>query len=156
MPDHSAAEAGHARLHVSAHLPAQPVSASKARTLVSRACRNWNVPHIADDAELVITELVENAIRHTGTPCDVDIELSEGRLRITTHDGSTVPPRRRYPGLDRPGGRGLLLIEKLCQDWGFDILDDGKRVWAVLFAGEPASAASIRGIGSSFTNRKQT
>lgn len=136
MPDHSAAEAGRARLHVGAHLPATPVSASRARALVARACRDWGVRHLADDAELVITELVENAVRHAGSACDIDIELSDGELRIAARDGSAAPPRRMYPGLDRPGGRGLLLIERLCRDWGFDVLEHGKRVWAILPAAE--------------------
>lgn len=156
MFDHPAAEAGHVRFHVRARFAADPSSAGQARALVSQACREWNVPHIAGDAELVVTELVENAIRHARTSCDVDVELSGGDLRITVRDGSAVAPRRRCPGPDRAGGRGLLLVERLSRDWGFDELDDGKRVWAVLSAGESASAASIGGIESSFTNRKQT
>jgi anti-sigma regulatory factor (Ser/Thr protein kinase) len=154
MPEHSAAEAGRAR--VTAHYPANPISAGRARRLVSRACRDWNVQHVADDAELVITELVENAVRHAGTPCDIDIELSGGDLLITARDGSTDPPRRVHPDPGRPGGRGLLLIEKLSRDWGFEVLDHGKRVWTVLSAGTPAPAASIGRVGSSFTVRKRT
>jgi anti-sigma regulatory factor (Ser/Thr protein kinase) len=155
MLDHPAAEAGHARLHVSAGFAADPASAGRARALVSRACREWNVPHVASDAELVVTELVENAIRHARTSCDVDVELSDGQLRIAVRDGSVVAPRRRCPDPDRVGGRGLLLVERLSRDWGFDELDDGKRVWAVLPAAELASAASIEGIESPFTDRKR-
>lgn len=132
MPDRSFAETGHAAPRVAAHLPASPASAAVARRLVSRACRDWDLRHLAPDAQLVVTELVENAVRHARTACDLEFERSDGGVRITARDGSTVPPRRMYPGPERPGGRGLLLIDKLCQDWGFDILDDGKRVWAIL------------------------
>lgn len=132
MPDRSASEIGHAALRVTAHLPAAPDSAGAARRLVSRACRDWNLRHLAADAELVVTELVENAVRHAGTSCDLEIERTGEGLRITSRDGSTTPPRRMYPGHDRPGGRGLMLIEKLCRDWGFEVLADGKRVWAIL------------------------
>ncbi len=132
MPDRSAAETGQAALRVAARLPADPDSAGAARRLVSRACHDWGLLHLAADAELVVTELVENAVRHAGTSCDLEIEHSGEGLRITARDGSPAPPRRMYPGLDRAGGRGLMLIEKLCRDWGFEILPDGKRVWAIL------------------------
>jgi anti-sigma regulatory factor (Ser/Thr protein kinase) len=154
MPDHSAAQAGQTR--VSAHFPENPISAGRARRMVARACRDWDVPHVSDDAELVVTELVENAIRHARTGCDIDIELFGGELRISARDGSTAPPRRVYPDPTRPGGRGLLLIEKLCRDWGFELTDHGKRVWTVLSAGDPRHVANIGGVGSSFTIRKHT
>lgn len=154
MRDHSAVPAGSVR--VSAHFPANPMSAGRARRLVSRACREWNVQHVADDAELVVTELVENAVRHARTGCEIDVELSGSGLRITARDGSTAPPRLVYPDSTRSGGRGLLLIEKLCRDWGFEVLDHGKRVWTVLSADASPPPASIGGVGSSFTVRKRT
>lgn len=146
---------GLAGTRAGARFPAHPASAGKARALVSQVCREWGVPQVADDAELVVTELVENAVRHARTACDVVVELSGHTFRIEARDGSTAPPRRMYPGLDRSGGRGLMLIERLCRDWGFDVLEDGKRVWAILTVGEATDAVSIRGPGSSFTDRKQ-
>lgn len=146
---------GNARRRVGDRFPAHPASAGKARALVSRACRDWGVPQITDDAELVVTELVENAVRHARTPCDVDVELTGRDLRIEARDGSTAPPRRMFPDLDRTGGRGLMLIDMLCRDWGFDVGQDGKRVWAVLAVGAAADAVSIRGTGSSLADGKQ-
>jgi anti-sigma regulatory factor (Ser/Thr protein kinase) len=88
------------------------------------------------DAMLVASELVSNAVVHSGAAEDdllgVDVTLGEGRLLISVCDpgtsGRIATPR---PGKDPFGGLGLRLVEQLSERWGSD-RDDGQRVWAEL------------------------
>lgn len=118
--------------YASSRFPNEFTSAGQARSFVSEVCRRWQIPGVIMDAQLVVTELVENAVRHGRTACDVALELTDADLTIVAHDGSRQQPRLMRPGPTRPGGRGLLLLENLCSNWGFELLKNGKRVWAML------------------------
>lgn len=111
---------------------AEPTSGTLARRFVAQTCRDWADPELIVDAELVVTELVENAIRHGRTGCEVTVELSERGLLIAVRDGSRSLPRRVTRTSTQPGGRGLLLVERLSRVWGFELDDAGKVVWALL------------------------
>jgi two-component sensor histidine kinase len=95
---------------------------------------------LADDAELVISELVTNALRHTTpAPCGdgpvIRLKLL-GRapyLMCLVSDRSRAIPLRRQSTPGDPTGRGLQVIEGCSSRWGWHLLDDGgKVVWAVL------------------------
>jgi anti-sigma regulatory factor (Ser/Thr protein kinase) len=104
-----------------------------ARQLVETACRDWQVEHVRDVAQLVITELVSNVLRHAGTDMDVVVSLRTGFLRLAVRDGSTALPRLGTPGdTVSEAGRGLLVIEALCAEWGTAPNSGGKVVWALL------------------------
>lgn len=118
--------------HARSRFPKSLASAGRARAFVSETCEAWHIPGVAMDAALVVTELVENAVRHGKTACDVTLELADEGLLIAARDGSTDEPRVMRPDPARAGGRGMLLIENICCRWGFDIVDGGKRVWAIL------------------------
>lgn len=87
-----------------------------------------------DDAVLVASELVANAIRHTvpldRSAIDVRWDVVTDTVLIQVEDGSSTPPRRREPGERQPGGRGLGIVEALAAEWGVDPTARGKRVWA--------------------------
>lgn len=119
----------------SADFPANLSSAGQARTFVGLLCRNWGVPQIVLDAEMVVSELVENAVRHSGSGCDVTVELGASTLTIGVTDHGASPPRLLRPPPDRPGGRGLLLVNTVSRRWGFQPTADGKLVWADLAIG---------------------
>lgn len=97
----------------------------------------WGVPAIADTVELLATEIVTNALQHTGGGAVLTATLSPGptrRLRVEVHDtlGRRTPPRP--PGGTRPAddatsGRGLLLVEALADTWGIQARGTGKTVW---------------------------
>jgi anti-sigma regulatory factor (Ser/Thr protein kinase) len=116
----------------SADFPADLASAGEARTFVGALCRNWGVPGLLLDAEMVVSELVENAVRHSSSGCDVTVELGPRTLTIGVGDHGAKPPRLLRPPPDQPGGRGLLLVDTVSRRWGFEPTTDGKVVWADL------------------------
>ncbi|MEU9447036.1 ATP-binding protein [Streptomyces sp. NPDC048304] len=93
-----------------------------------------------DAAELVIAELVANAVRHAAGPALRIIVERPGTDRVYVAVVDRAPrrlPARRAPGLEETAGRGLLLVDAYALRWGWDILGDitrpwGKRVWALL------------------------
>lgn len=115
-------------------LPNSLVAALVAREEVRNACEEWQVPALLDDALVVVTELVENAVRHAGSePLLLRIELHPSGLSLAVRDGAAAPPvlTTSRPGV--PGHRGMEMIEKLCAAWGATpSLDGGKIVWAAL------------------------
>ncbi|UCM87232.1 ATP-binding protein [Streptomyces marincola] len=91
------------------------------------------------DAELVLSELVTNALRATDVPegrIEIRIVLSadEGMLLLEVSDTGPGVPTIRTPTDKDTGGRGLLLVEAIAHSWGFENFTDGlgKRVWAEL------------------------
>lgn len=82
---------------------------------------------------LVLSELVSNAVRHTGTEVEVRLQLADGRLKIEVHDEgggrpAVVPLERRTIG-----GNGLDIVSRLSESWGVNPdANGGKSVWCVL------------------------
>src|SRR5207237_10334837 len=78
---------------------------------------------------LLVSELVTNAIVHTGTSVELALRLAGRRLRTSVADeSSTLPVLRRWePDEDR--GRGLQLVEELAEEWGVETTAAGKTVW---------------------------
>jgi anti-sigma regulatory factor (Ser/Thr protein kinase) len=89
---------------------------------------------LADDGALIVSELMSNAVRHARRgSLRVVVERPETAcLRIGVVDFSKVPPVRRAPDPEDEGGRGLVLVAELAEDWGSEPLPWGKRVWAEL------------------------
>jgi len=83
-----------------------------------------------DDAAIVVSELVTNAVNHGGGGVELGVQAHGDRVTISAADGSSVLPRRREP--DDAGGRGLALIEALSVRWGVEDHHGGKRVWIEL------------------------
>jgi anti-sigma regulatory factor (Ser/Thr protein kinase) len=83
-------------------------------------------------AQIVITELASNAVRHARSPFTVSIRSRGSTVRIVVHDGSRVVPMPRDPTPANPSGRGMYLIAELASRWGVDLASDGKDVWAEL------------------------
>ncbi|WP_327069730.1 SpoIIE family protein phosphatase [Kitasatospora sp. NBC_01302] len=107
------------------------------------ALRRWGVPELIDTAELLASELVTNAIRHTDRDAMFTARLyredrREPRLRIEVEDESDLWPKRRTPGEQASSGRGLMLVEALADAWGVEPRGSGKRMWFELSAGEAA------------------
>lgn len=113
-----------------------PESAAEARHLVAAALKAWSLPQLVEDAELVMTELVSNAVAHTAGECiRVNVlRLSDRRVRISVADRDRKRPTRREPDVCGERGRGLLLVEACSSKWGVRVLPGGKAVWSELEA----------------------
>ncbi|WP_405823399.1 ATP-binding protein [Streptomyces sp. NBC_01390] len=119
-------------------LPAAPASVSAARRKVRELLDAWGVDaDTSDNALLITSELVTNALTHTASERIVcRLRLSVGRLHVEVEDenrAGTLPAQRR-PGFDEQCGRGLLLVGVLSSDWGVRDAPhgSGRIVWAEL------------------------
>jgi anti-sigma regulatory factor (Ser/Thr protein kinase) len=101
--------------------------------LVRVACRDWGAGEVADDAVVVASELVGNAVEHAGTLCRLTLTLDRRELTVAVRDGRPGTIRRLRPvePLARRG-RGLLLTAGVSRRWGVTEHEQGKTVWAVL------------------------
>ena len=115
-------------------LPAEPASAPLARSAVQQHCRRWGLGDLCEDATLIVTELVANAVRHAGTVIRLRLRRTDGGLRLEVTDGSPRPVRLTSPGLLDEGGRGLALVDALATHYGVEGQPGGKTVWAELTA----------------------
>ena len=117
-------------------LAAHPGSPAQARRLTRARLNGWSVcEDICDTALLVVTELVTNALVHTGSSLIVcDLHDGAGLVRIAVRDEGCAPgaphPSRARP--EEEHGRGLLLIDALCHAWGAHEHGPGLLVWAEL------------------------
>lgn len=103
------------------------------RELMRHRCRS----DAADVAELLITELVTNALVHTEQGAEVSASLAATRLRVEVRDYASRRPRPHVPTADDgTHGRGLVLVQELADEWGVDTLarGAGKVVWFELEA----------------------
>lgn len=114
-------------------LPADRTSARAARGFAQSTLNEWGVADNVDDILLVVTELVNNAVTHAGTDCELRLSVSPLSLRIEVIDGGGGTPDPLPPSATRNHGRGLHLIDALTAAWGFQpIASGGKMVWAEL------------------------
>jgi anti-sigma regulatory factor (Ser/Thr protein kinase) len=124
------ADAGHRELV----LPADPTAPGTARAFLRCAAQDWAVDDdLAQDAAMVLTELVANAVDHARSASTLSLGM--------THEGLTVAVRDAAPGpVPRPApidptaarGRGLQMVDALTTAWGVTLHAGGKTVWAVL------------------------
>ena len=142
-----------AAARVAATFPADELTARSARHLLSATFDRWGAEALRDDAMLVLSELVTNAVVHAGTSVEVVMVLHEHHIEVSVvdrHPGRTLPAPPAHVGLDREGGRGLALMVKLAAAWGVDYTDRTKRVWfrMPLFEGpvpSPRASADLPG-----------
>jgi len=91
---------------------------------------DWGYPlALAEVPCLLVSELVTNAILHTGTQVEVSLRLAGPRLRSAVADGSLRVPVLRRSGTSVETGRGLQLVEELATAWGVEAAAGGKTVW---------------------------
>ncbi len=137
-PDATLAREG-APLQARVDLPRQPQACSTARRTARLLLGTWAVTDHAllDDALVVVSELVGNAVRHGDVRLALDLQLDDAGLLVAVSDGARALPQQRTGSQDQESGRGLTIVEALAQEWGTEQLPDGKRVWARLRAWAP-------------------
>jgi anti-sigma regulatory factor (Ser/Thr protein kinase) len=97
-------------------------------------------PEVIELAELMVSELATNCVRHAGGAFDVAVSRNADRIRIAVTDRAKGEPVLRSPGPSDPTGRGLRIVEALSSEWGVEHARSGKTVWFTLEA--PAGAPS--------------
>ena len=122
------------RLDASLWLPPDIRAVASARGFLRDRLLAWSTDELLDEAELVLSELVTNALVHTGGGAGLSLRFdgAERRLTISVHDSSPRHPRERTAAPDALGGRGLGIVEAVADAWGVHVDDDGKTVWAEL------------------------
>lgn len=113
-------------------LPSRPESAAAARRLTQIVVlRHWGLsPKMTEDAVLLVSELVGNAVRHTGARVfGLRMKRRRGWIRVEVRDPSRgLPCLMPVQEMDL-SGRGLFLVDKLSDRWGVDLLPRGKTTW---------------------------
>ncbi|MET7784684.1 SpoIIE family protein phosphatase [Streptomyces sp. NPDC005388] len=115
--------------HMSWELAAEPESAGQARAVVTQRLAAWGLEELAFTTELLVSELVTNAIRY-GTP-PVTLRLIRDRSLICeVSDGSSTSPHIRRALDTDEGGRGLFMVAQFAKLWGTRYHTRGKTIWA--------------------------
>ncbi|MFF8609777.1 SpoIIE family protein phosphatase [Streptomyces sp. NPDC015346] len=116
--------------HVAAwDLPADPAVVARARLMAARQLGIWGLEELAFTTELVVSELVTNAIRHAAGPIRLRLIL-ERTLICEVFDASSTSPHLRHARTTDEGGRGLFLISQFTRRWGTRYTAEGKVIWA--------------------------
>ncbi|WP_058043157.1 SpoIIE family protein phosphatase [Streptomyces roseifaciens] len=110
-------------------LPSDPAVVARARADVTRQLTEWGLDEAAFTTELILSELVTNAIRHASGPVRVRI-VRDRALICEVADGSSTSPHLRYAAAEDEGGRGLFLVAQLAERWGTRYTPEGKVIWA--------------------------
>jgi signal transduction histidine kinase len=113
-----------------------PVAAARAwaRRLLPELVNRPTRDSLGDDLDLVMSELVGNALRHAGGVGEVALTPGDGVVRLTVMDADDRAPVVREPGENLESGRGLLLVDALSRAWGVEhhVARGGKGVWSDL------------------------
>ncbi|MYX16229.1 SpoIIE family protein phosphatase [Streptomyces sp. SID8374] len=110
------------------YLEPEDAAPGRARRLARRALSRWDLEEMSDEVELLISEVVTNAVRYAERPVTLRL-LRTDILRCEVGDDSPQLPRQRRARDTDEGGRGLFLVNRLARRWGATRLSTGKVVW---------------------------
>jgi anti-sigma regulatory factor (Ser/Thr protein kinase) len=114
---------------VGVSLRPEPSSVRDARRYVDDRLSSLGFATAVIAAELLVSELVTNAILHARTPVQLSVEQRGESVRVNVGDDSRRTPRTRHHSVDSGTGRGLLLVERMSTRWGVETTATGKVVW---------------------------
>jgi serine phosphatase RsbU (regulator of sigma subunit) len=109
-------------------LEPEDAAPGRARRLARRALARWGLEELTDSVELLVSEVVTNAVRYTSRPVTLRL-LRTDVLRCEVGDDAPQLPRLRRAQATDEGGRGLYLVNKMARRWGATRLSTGKVVW---------------------------
>ncbi|WP_119291681.1 SpoIIE family protein phosphatase [Streptomyces sp. YIM 130001] len=132
-------------------LPREPRSVGKARELARARLQSWNLESLVDTTELLVSELVTNALRYGEGEIRLRL-LLDRTLVCEVWDAGLVQPRRRRARATDEGGRGLQLVGLLSAGWGSRRTPRGKTVWfeLPLPGGRPTAEPTVEQLLSMF------
>lgn len=111
------------------NLPADPAIVATARRRAARQLSVWGLQDASATTELIVSELVTNALRHAHPPIQLRLIHDTALICEVSDASSTTPHPRRARALEE-GGRGLFLVGQLAERWGTRHTSTGKTVWA--------------------------
>ncbi|MGV9265170.1 SpoIIE family protein phosphatase [Kitasatospora sp. NPDC003701] len=100
----------------------------RARRLAAHTLRRWGLEELSEATELMVSELVTNAVQHATRPVTLSL-VRTSRLRCEVGDDSPLLPRPRRTGPEDERGRGLQIVARCAERWGATRLGTGKVVW---------------------------
>lgn len=115
--------------HCSWTVPPGSAGPGHARRFTRGQLRRWQLDELADTAELLVSELVTNAVIHGGGCPVLSLRRRRGLLRCAVTDDCAAVPRRRPQSPDSESGRGVHLLDVLAHRWGVLLRGRGKTVW---------------------------
>ncbi|MFG3253249.1 ATP-binding protein [Streptomyces sp. NPDC048172] len=117
--------------------PGQEVPAGDAvwverfRRIGAAKARQWSMPGLVGDLQVLVSELVTNALQHgTGAEIAVRYVVADGRVLVAVDDGSPGAAQVRQADDEDETGRGMFLVDALATDWG--VSEDGTTTWVAL------------------------
>ncbi|MFE4334114.1 SpoIIE family protein phosphatase [Streptomyces sp. NPDC056831] len=113
---------------VSWEVPADPAAVAGVRARTARLLRTWGLEELQMTTELIVSELVTNALRHATGPIRLRL-LRQSVLICEVSDASSTSPRLRHARTTDEGGRGLFLVAQLTRRWGTRYTPEGKIIW---------------------------
>ncbi|WP_107101013.1 ATP-binding SpoIIE family protein phosphatase [Streptomyces graminilatus] len=116
------------------YLDPEDAAPGRARRLARRALSRWGLEELTDSVELLVSEVVTNAVRYATKPITLRL-LRTDVLRCEVGDDVPQLPRLRQARATDEGGRGLYLVNRLARRWGATRLSTGKVVWFELSRG---------------------
>ncbi|MFJ9687860.1 SpoIIE family protein phosphatase [Streptomyces bacillaris] len=110
-------------------VPLDPAAVGTIRSKVARQLETWGLDELTMTTELIVSELVTNAIRYASGPVRLRL-LLQSVLTCEVSDASSTTPRLRHARTTDEGGRGLFLVAQLARRWGTRYTRRGKIIWA--------------------------
>ncbi|WP_086561095.1 SpoIIE family protein phosphatase [Streptomyces africanus] len=110
-------------------LPPEPTAVARARKMAGEQLAAWGLTEAEFTTELIVSELVTNALRYGGSPIELRL-IRDSALICEVSDGSSTAPHLRRARVFDEGGRGLLLVAQLSERWGSRQTPTGKTIWA--------------------------
>ncbi|WP_372671810.1 ATP-binding protein [Amycolatopsis kentuckyensis] len=114
-------------------LPRTDTTSALAREFVTEVCRAWGTTELLDDARMIVTELVENTLQHTGSRPEIRVDLRRGICTIAVADDDPRPAVLHEQLALTDPGLGLKLVAQFSRVWGCSrSWSGGKVVWATM------------------------
>jgi anti-sigma regulatory factor (Ser/Thr protein kinase) len=109
-------------------LSAEPKAPAAARAFVSEVAADED-QDLVDALALLTSEVVTNAVIHARTPIEIGVARDEDRVLVAVGDRNLARPEQQPYRPERSGGRGLMIVRSLSDDWGVTTYENGKSVW---------------------------
>ncbi|MDR3036022.1 MAG: SpoIIE family protein phosphatase, partial [Kitasatospora sp.] len=110
-------------------VPSDPAAVARVRNACAAQLAGWGLEEISFGTELILSELITNAVRHGTPPIRVRM-LLDTSLVCEVSDGSSTAPHLRWAADTDEGGRGIFLVARVAHRWGTRYTDTGKVIWS--------------------------